>query len=47
MGKYCSLWTEFLNLCIIQYKTTPPALAGAAVWVGLNIPKDVFKPSSY
>lgn len=29
MGKYCSLWTEFLNLCIIQYKTTPPALAGA------------------
>ena len=27
MGKYRSLWTEYLNLCIIQYKTTPPTRA--------------------
>lgn len=29
MGRYYSLWAVFLNLCIIQYKTTPPARTGA------------------
>lgn len=29
MGNFRSLWTEFLNLCIIQYKTTPPTRTGA------------------
>lgn len=47
MGKYRSLWTELLNLCIIQYKPHRPLVQERAVWVGLNIPKDVFKPSSY